>query len=447
MAERGSPERRRRIAKLAERDLHPAPRWNRDEQNLLLDADGALGLVLWQRARDVRLWASFGRSVPPHLFSTPKRAQRRLHDAAAAEAPQIDGPLTILFEMVRQPDSFTGPRVCAACLQISEWASEGNKLETALAFAEAAAAADPSSAEAAAVAGMLCLRVPPESERVPASIRAASWLRRAARLGRRAKDWEWYIRAHIRLGLLLYHLGEFAAARRMYDRAAWMAHWFGRTELAGKAHHDLLAIEGDIGTLQSATHEAQTSLALYPLRHERIPYLVHDIAFYALVRNRFFSSARTVLDAVWSYIPPENRLIINGTVARVAAALRDRERYESSASHVCVLAELCQDGATWAYVHIAEGARFFGEWDRAERYAARALELAMLRRELDAQRTAYTLLDSIMLRVPGPPEEKSTPGFVTALVRSCLTRLAKLREPDLHSPVPMHQVVPTAWAP
>lgn len=444
MVERGAPERRRPQQKPTERDLQPPPAWTRDEQRLFLDVDGALGYVLWQRARDVRLWSAY-KGAPADLFAWPNALQRQLHSAAIEEAPELGEALHRLLRMVERPAGIAHEEVSGACIGVSKWGDVRNRVEVALAFAEAAALADPTSAEAAAVAGMLCLRVSPVLGGEPMDVRAAAWLRRSARLARRTKNWEWYIRAHIRLGLLLYHLGEYPAARRMYVRAAWMADWYGRIELAGKAHHDLLAIEGDIGTFDAAVREARLALALYPLRNDRVPYLIHDIAFYAFVRSNYFSAAKTLLEAVSEHIPEANRLIINGTLARVSAALRDRGGYEEAASRVSLLAELCPDGAAWAHIHIAEGARCFAEWDRAEAYAAHALGLAMNRRELDAQRTAYELMDSIMFRIPSPREAVQNPA-VDEMLATCIDRLAKLREPEAGA-IPVAQVVPTAWAP
>jgi tetratricopeptide (TPR) repeat protein len=443
MAERGTPERRRPQRRTSQRDLQPPPASSRGEHRLFLDAEGALGYVLWQRARDVRLWASFTRA-PAALFAPAIPHQRELHHEALAEAPDIAGALSDLLWMVRDPQAAKRDVVSRACIDISTWANDRNLVEVALAFAEAAAHADPASAQAAAVAGMHCLRVTPEPGGEPMDIRAAAWLRRAARLARRSRDWEWYIRAHIRLGLLLYQLGEYAAAREMYERASWCADWFGRDELAGKAHHDLVAIESFIGTYRAAEDELRKALSLYALREKRIPYLVHDFAF-ALMRHAYYSASLQLLEAVWEHIPEPNRLIINGTIARVTAGLRMRERYESAASHVILLAEICEDGATWAYIHIAQGARCFDEWDRAERYAARALEIALRRREPDAQRTAYEALDAIMFRTPAP-REAEPPASVGEIVAVCLDRLAKLREPD-EAAVPAAQVVTTAWAP
>jgi len=441
--ERGAPERRKRTLKAASRDLLPAPEWTRDETRILLDVDGALGCVLWSAVRDVRLWASL-EPAPEGLFGPPTSRTRKLLAEALREAPELEVPLRALSQLVCAPSSMPRCEVSSACLQIHDWAKERNYLEVELAFSEAAAHADPRSAEAAAVAGSACLRVAPEPDGPPMDVRATLWLRRAGRLARRAKDWEWDVRAHIRLGLLLYNRGLFRRARKVYERAAWMADWRGLDELAGKAHHDLVAIESYVGGYEAAVWQTSKALELYPLRSDRIPYLVHDFAF-ALMRHGFYSASLVLLEAVWDHIPPANRLIINGTIARVSAGMRDRERYESAASHVALLSELCEDGSTWAYLHIAEGARCFEEWDRAESYTARALATAIRRREADAQRTAYELLDEIMVRKPAA-QEQPAPTAVKRMVETCLERLAKLREPD-KSAVPVARVVTTAWAP
>lgn len=414
------------------------------DHDVFLDVDGSLGYMLWQRLRDVKLWASLQPEPPYQLFGAGPADARHLTREALANAPEIAPHLRLLNRMVRRPRRATARRVADACLGISEWAAERNRLSLALAFAEAAAFAAPRYAPAAAVAGSLCTRVPARSEGEPMEGRAARWLRRAVRVARRTKDWEWYIRAHIRYGLLMYYLGRYQEARALYERASWAADWKGREDLAGKAHHDLVAIESYVGTYEAAEAHTRLALSLYPVRGDRVPYLVHDYAF-ALMRFAFYAPSLQLLTVVWDHIPPENRLHINGTIARVSAALGYRDRYEAAASHVAILTEICDDGATWAYIHIAEGARYLGEWDRAEGYAARALQLAYARSELDAVRSAYEVMDAVIERAR-PIRAKPEPPSVTDMVTLCLNRLAKLREPE-EAAVPTSRVVTTAWVP
>lgn len=447
VVERGVPERRRRRSKETERDLLPAPAWPRPDHRLLLEAEGALGYVLWQRARDVRLWASFRDAAPKGLFRPLTPQRQRLSAEAAREAPEIVEALSTLDALVSAPEKAAPGPVGAACAQISAWGEERSRFEIALTFAEAAAAAEPYSARAAATAGQLCTHVQADPAGEAMEARAVTWLHRAARLARRGRDWEWYIRAHIRLGRLTYILGNYSRARRLYNRAGWMADWFGRRELAGKAHHDLAAIESHVGPYAAAERHARKALKLYPVHHPRLPYLVHDYGF-ALMRNCYHAVALQLLEAAWNHIPPDNRLVINGTLARVSGGLRDRLRYEQAASRAVLLAELSEYGAAWAYIHLAEGARCFGEWDRAEAYAGVGLAMAQRRREMDAQRVAYDLLDAITTRTPAPAAREA-PQSATEMAALCLERLRKLREgPEgREEAVPASRVVTTAWAP
>ena len=444
MASRGTPERRKTRSAVERRDLTAAPADSGAEYKLFLDVDGALACVLWQRARDVRLWARFRPDVPHGLFRDLSGVYLDLQIQAFADAPEIRRPLTVLRRLVRYPNGADSGAIAKACIAISDWADERNRCELALIFAEAAAAAQPESAEAAAIAGLRCLRTTCEPGAPPVEQRALQWLRRSVRLAARNGDTEWYIRAHIRYGLLLYRQGRYARARRIYKRAAWKADWAGRDELAAKAHHDLVAIESHVGTYTAAEYHTLKALELYSLRHERIQYLIHDYAF-ALMRHSYYSPSLQLLDAVWEFVPPDNRLNINSTIARVAAGLHLRERFENHASQVVLLAEICADGATWAFGHLAIGAVCFEEWDRAEAYAGRALELAISRQETDAIRNAYAVLDQIIAREKAP-RPSSTPESVRRSVALCLDRLARLREPADEA-VPSSQVITTAWAP
>jgi len=192
------------LPEVSERGILPLPADRHADHDLLLDVDGAVGYTLWQRVRDVRLWASLQPEPPLSLFGPGTPETRQLVRAALFESPEIAQHLRVLNRMVRSPRETSPRRIAKACLGISAWADERNGVELALAYAEAAAVAAPRCAEAAAVAGSLCTRVSGDGEGEPMDSRAARWLRRAVRVARRTKDWEWYIRAHIRYGRLMY---------------------------------------------------------------------------------------------------------------------------------------------------------------------------------------------------------------------------------------------------
>ncbi|HYW08517.1 MAG TPA: hypothetical protein VE913_16275 [Longimicrobium sp.] len=239
--------------------------------------------------------------------------------------------------------------------------------ETALQFIEAAAYAAPTDAELATTAGFHCFRLADWE-------RAATWYHRAIILARQAEEWVWYIRGHLRLGILLFQQGYHDEARPHYLRAA-------------------------------------RALELYPKRHSRLPYLAHDYAF-LLVRNALYSRALAVLDHLDpEMFEPQYRIILWGTVARAAGGMRDRARYDLAREQVLRLAAVSDEYAAAALVHVAEGWRSFGEWTAAEWTAGQALDTAIRRSDGTANRLAYALLDRIAERAPAD-RDREVPASV-----------------------------------
>ncbi|HEX8359979.1 MAG TPA: hypothetical protein VF613_07730 [Longimicrobium sp.] len=116
---------------------------------MLAETDAPLSLLLWQRARDVRLWALAGEGSRAGLFTGGEPVESAL-EVGEGLADSLVGPLRALGALARYPEFITGADLCVACLAISEWAEREHMTETALHYAEAAALADPSSARAAA---------------------------------------------------------------------------------------------------------------------------------------------------------------------------------------------------------------------------------------------------------------------------------------------------------
>jgi hypothetical protein len=83
-------------------------------------------------------------------------------------------------------------------------------------------------------------------------------------------------------------------------------------------------------------------------------------------------------------------------VARGAAALGDRTRFEDAWSQVWegVDEGEAPEGAAEALVELARGAASLADWERAEKAAARALEVATGRGEAKARLSAETVLES-----------------------------------------------------
>lgn len=389
---------------------------------MLIEADPGLATLLWQMVHAVRMWSAQPPAARAGLFAPLSLDRRRLIAAAVAEYPVLRWPLRTVEVMVSCPEHARPREVALACAKITEWADALHMSESALQFSEAGALADPRNAKLAAVAGSACARLAD-------SARAEAWYRRAIKVGRRNEDWEWYIRAYIRFANLVYELGDFGRAHDYYLKALRAARWRGRPPFAGQAAHGMFQVAIHVSGYRQAEDLGLLALSAYPVNHERVPHLAHDIA-YLLLRHGWYSRATRILDAVVPMIVrPNERIVVMGSVARAAAGMKRRDQFEQAAAEVELLAEISTEGAGMAFVHVAEGFLTFGQWDAAERLAARALEVAMRRGERDTQRHAYATLDRITHRTPAATEPPVAAGRVDATVATVLTRLETLSAP------------------
>jgi tetratricopeptide (TPR) repeat protein len=399
------------------KDIIPVPTWAADELMPPEGIDPVLASELWQRARDVKLWSDVPTTRRERLFVVS--AASLSHGIAEGPEP-INSGLQTLRKLVGSPQSAGGDELGQACSSISAWAEQAGHVRLSRTYAEAWAVVEPLSAKAAATAGGLCTRLADYS-------RAEIWLQRAVRIGRATKDWEWYIRGYLRLGILRFNLGNYKPARRYYARAYRTAVWGGFDTLAGKARHDLMTICTDVSAFDLGIDYAAEVLRLYPVDDPVFPYFVHDFAF-LLLQAGGFQFADDLLSAAVQFIPDHRRLLIYGTMARTAAALGDRERYESLSLEVQRRAAISEEGAAAAYVRLADGARQYGEWERAERLAGTALVIAHKRHEGQPQRLAHRVLDRVSIRdsaAPAAPLHRN----VAALMPQFLGRLQKHSAP------------------
>ena len=380
--------------------------------------------LLWLRARSTRLWATSQESARHELFSRASAEFVSWEEEIAEQFPEIAPHLRTLGAVVRYPDLIHSAPVASACSAISSWADEAGSLAVALEYAEVAALTTPEAPKPAADAGHL-------STRAAAYDRAWLWLTRSVMLARRARDWEWYVRSHIRLGIMLYELGQHAKARPHYWRATQAALYSGRRTLAGKAQHDLLLIEAESGNYVSGEKCARSVLEYYPRVYERIPHFVHDYA-YLLVRHGYFRPALPLAEAALSWIEkPYERIAVLATIARAAAGVRERTKYDEAASELLCISEETEVNAAAALIALAEGAAAWGEWNDAKLLAERAREIAERRREGDPLRRTLNLLVKIE-RKEAPDEAIQAPpanARIQETAAACLRRLHRQHAP------------------
>jgi tetratricopeptide (TPR) repeat protein len=337
-------------------------------------------------------------------------------ETAATEIETLASAIPVLGACVRTPDAVQPAHVRTACFTVSDWAYDNHLGETALEYAEAAAVADPGSAEAAARAGQMCAQLGAEP-------RAEVWYERGLKSGRRARDWEWYVRSSLRLGALRYEQGDHRAAMRCYARARRVAVSAGLPEFAGKAHHDQLLVATAEESFASGDRHARRALELYPAGYERLPYLAHD---YAVLLTNFghHGPALELLDRVLPLVVhPQERVAVFGAIARAAAGMGDRARHEAAAADVLLLAELSGLNAAGALALSAEGAAFLEDWDRALRLAGRAEEIAARNGERAPRRRAAAVLDAAAVRALRPFPAGGDPERIAEAVESFASRL------------------------
>lgn len=374
----------------------PAPQWRRTELRLLDEAGEVIGLSLWRALRDARLWAESPTEAcslfPAKLLPEDVRERNAL---ARAQAPEIAPALTVFERLAGDGSQVAAGQLATACVEVSVWAETLAFLETALQFAEAAAAIEPTNPRHANLAGRIA-RVAVDYER------SYQWYARAFSLSKTRGHTDDYIRAHLGAGALFYHQGLYPRARRHWTKGAQRAQSRNRRSPAAEAQHDLLTLEMEIGTYVQAEQHARAALQYYPLRHPQFPALGIDLSF-LLVRYDLPFEALAILHAAGPLIVrPQVQVAYWGVLARAAARAGDRNRLHEGYEQVSQLSERFAEFAPAATMNVAEGAWLLREWDIAEQCAARAAELARARGDRTISKDAKALLVRVADHVEPP---------------------------------------------
>ena len=374
--------------------------------DVVTPADGALGLVLWRALRDVYLWAGTGTRERAGCPPGPEIAERLAE--ARERAPDLAEAIAVFARLAAAPAHADAAALAAACHQVYEWARMEHRAELAVLFAEAAATADPASPARANEAGREC-------KRAALHERSAVWYQRAFRLAVGAKDREAVLHALLGYGLLMRDLGDYRQARLYYYRAARRAARTGRRAKAGAAYHNLLGISAERREYHESEQHAIQALQHYPLRHPRIPYLVHDFAV-ALLHCRCYGMALSLLEKVVPVIPMAERQLVSSSIARAAACLGQHDRYRSQRAEVLQLVEQYPEFGGGAMINLAEGARALRDWSQAISDAQRAVDLSRARKNAEVERAATETLASVSRFEPAPPELELPPGNRASMV-------------------------------
>jgi tetratricopeptide (TPR) repeat protein len=382
-----------------------------------------LGVVLWQRVRDVVLWAQVPAAERAGLFRPLSAAQAERLARAAAEAPELAEPLRELALLVAAPGCAEAPRVAEACERVLVWAEMRGMRETALQFAEAAARVELDAALRSKLAGRLCRRVHDHP-------RAMLWYRRASRLARRAGNEAEFAFAQLGLGGVALDQGNLDEAEHYFWRAARAALRQGRQSLAAEAHHDLLGLTIAGSRFDEAMEHAEKAVSLYPAKHPGIPNLAYDIGVLWMHLGAF-SSAIYLFDRALPWLEIQTYRILGlAALARSTAAVHDRVRYERLSAMVLKMVEAGDSRTAAALYHLAEGARYFEQWERSSMLARQALQEARATGNKSVSVAAERLLATLPTKTQGPedvvPDEGDRLDRITVRI---MKKLAKQPAP------------------
>jgi hypothetical protein len=299
---------------------------------------------------------------------------------------------------------------------------------TAVAFSETAAVIDPENP-------ILSIEAGKATRNAAMPDRSEIWFERGIQLAARKKSRRELIRGLLGYGALLTDLDRLPEAQKKIDRASRLAAQTRRHRQAAEAAHDLLGLAILAAAYDDAERFALEAIQSYPIHHPSVPTLVHDWAFH-LVRMKLYAEALPLLvQSVSAAKRPDLRMLFAGTMARAAGGTGRREHYDRAEKIILTLAESYQRWSAAALANLAEGARFFREWDNGERYAARAVAIAAARGEADVQRGALEILDGIAARVPPAPQQQPPKGSRVLAINRRLLELMGRRKKKPRRPV------------
>lgn len=379
-----------------------------------------LGGLLWETARDVRLWTAAPREERSELFSAESAAKRE-RALGVVDAPDpLRSALSALSTVLSEPADAEVDALAEACRSVAGWAEEAGLLGIALAYTQSLALLHETDPRVAYEVGVLARR---RAEHA----RAETWFRRAVMLARQVGDWTSYSLAFVGLGNLYLQRGNYPIARKLHIRAKRAAHRHSLHAIEGMALHDLFVMASASGEVESAEELATDALAAYGPGHPRLPVLAHDVAYHWLERG-YFGPALSVFAAVLPHIErPAERIGVLADTARAAAAIGASQIFDDAVREVLSLAERpdTSETAAQAMLDIAHGAATLKDWPRAESAARRAIEIATARNEARTRLAAESVLESVQRGrgVRPAPEPVSETAGASALASRFVERL------------------------
>jgi tetratricopeptide (TPR) repeat protein len=329
-----------------------------------------VGVVLFGALRDVAAWLDTADEVRGVLFHFDAGHRREEQIRVVHADETLWAPLAVLGELTADPARADSARLLHACRRIAAWAEAHDAPCTRLGFIQAAARLRPHDAALAVEVGRLARDAAEHA-------RAESWFRHAVRIARGA-DWDSYAWAYIGLGVLYIQTGNHPGAEALLGRALRAARRRRLGATAGAAHHHLFHLATSAGRVLEGYEHARAALDAYGNGHPQLAALVHDVGRYWLHLGEY-ARAIPLFESVLGVFPTANdRALAASNLARASAGAGLHDQYE--AARTMALDSAGRARGTHRLAHafeiLSHADLMVGEWERAERAAAAALELA-----------------------------------------------------------------------
>lgn len=361
-------------------------------------------ILFWCTYRDVELWARVSNSP---LFASDTD---RMPAIDALDGEIYAGAIPHLRALARLSPGASPDAVSDACRELASWFEGRGRLPGALDFAIAAFLARPSNASFA-------VRVARLARMLAEYPRATSWFDYSLYLARKEGDWQAYSEACAGYGNMYYQIGNYPRARYFHERCLRVARRNRLREMVGAAHHNLFAIEMEVGNYELAEEHAARAHKAYPPESPCVARLARDLSWRWTIMGHFARALPLALEALNHFTVPVDRALIWADVARAAGGAGDTDTFEQAWAETWVLVGrgVTDPFAAGILLDLGHGAKSIGEYARAARAATKAAGIARERGEGKTILEAEALLDSLHL-VPTPKIIQEEPPRVDDLI-------------------------------
>ena len=409
---------------------------------VLSEHEAEAGDLLWRVLHLVRTWIESSTDGESRLDLWPPLERE---DRYQYLRPVAAG-LGLLDQLVRDPDAAAvttdeerQETIANTASMVAGWLEARGASATALAYAQIAAAVQPTIPWNAYHVGRLARRVGEPRH-------AVSWFRRAGQAAILANDA--YIRVVTLEGIGHVHRaeGRLGRARSYYRRGFDCARQHNLGALAGDMLADLSLVELETGDFAAATHHWDWALQLYESGDPRISHLARDVAWLLMDRYGAFETTFFVFDELLNHIrDPPYRLLLYAHRARAAAGARLYDDFEASWIDAFALlrdSDTIPHTPAAALIELGRGAVLARQLPRARFALAQAASVARKRRDDPAAAEADRLLHVVSNRAVffeergarSTHERLPSPEQVEHLCTSAVARLESRDRGELFSP-------------